>query len=98
MSEHTPEPWALVSEAWYLNRQPAIVGRNDGGYAVALMAPWDPAVSGAVDRRVANGRRIVACVNACAGISTEALESDYVKSLVSFAHKVTALDTPSLQG
>ena len=81
MSEHTKEPWGVVSEKWYLNGQPSIVGRNGAGFAVALMAPWGPAVNDSVDKREANARRIVACVNACAGIPTEAIEAGVVDAL-----------------
>ena len=82
MSEHTKEPWGVVSEKWYLNGQPSIVGQNGAGFAVALMAPWGPAVNDSVDKREANARRIVACVNACAGIPTEAIEAGVVGELV----------------
>ena len=88
MSEHTKEPWGVVSEKWYLNGQPSIVGRNGAGFAVALMAPWGPAVNDSVDKREANARRIVACVNACAEIGTEALEAGVVRDLVAACRKV----------
>lgn len=74
--KHTAEPWQ--------------VGRGSrieaGGYIVADMT-HRPVFSGALAPKPrpsaeADARRIVACVNACAGISTEALERASVKALL----------------
>lgn len=59
MSEHTKEPWRHVGQG-------DIVGANDDDVCAVYFHSQRP-----VD---ANARRIVACVNACAGISTEKLE------------------------
>lgn len=69
MSKHTPEPWAIwnsgdgiiaAEEMWF----------SHGG--IALIA-----CNSKVDGRAAkaNARRIVACVNACAGVDTDLLEA-----------------------
>lgn len=56
---HTPEPW--IFEAPDADHEGIIIGRRGGAV-----------VDG--DFTEANARRIVACVNACAGIETYALE------------------------
>lgn len=65
MTKHTPEPWTA---------NPNLKG--DGSFAGTL-AIWtnslQPKYIGEIPLD-ANARRIVACVNACAGIPTEALE------------------------
>ena len=60
MSNHTPEPWN---------------GKRIG-IAVHYFESIDVeiALTGKSDEAMANARRIVACVNACAGISTDRLE------------------------
>jgi hypothetical protein len=68
MSEiaHTPEPWRIESvEDWF-----NIVG-SDGSRAAS-----DGSAAGEYgpDMSMENGRRIVACVNALQGVSTEKLE------------------------
>jgi hypothetical protein len=64
-TQHTPEPWKVYD------------GR--GGYIyVGPAVPDDPVVAVCHDYladSAANARRIVACVNACAGIPTEELDS-----------------------
>lgn len=71
MSEHTPEPWVMSTKAdgnwWHISA---------GNQAIA-------AVHAASKKRnepyasmfEANASRIIACVNACAGLPTEQLES-----------------------
>lgn len=64
--KHTPEPW----KAEYAGEEGRldIVAKDTG--------PWDGDVTLAMNIGEANARRIVACVNACAGISTENLEDN----------------------
>lgn len=59
-TDHTPEPW---------HSECATVSKDIGDhrYEVAICADWS-------EETFANARRIVACVNACAGIETELLE------------------------
>lgn len=67
MSRHTPEPWRYVKD-------------KDGGNTAFLIENadgimWNIAGTfSTFDDDEANARRIVACVNACAGLSTELLE------------------------
>ena len=63
---HTKEPWEVLGSNF-----PQIV---DAKGCVAMMAPDAP-----MPIQIANAKRIVACVNACAGITTEALEKGAVK-------------------
>lgn len=79
MSEHTKEPW-------HLGEIRSIRGRiyttmPDGDEYVLADTNWN-----FPDDAKANARRIVACVNACEGISTEELENRLsVQSLQNFA-------------
>ena len=63
MSDHTAEPWVV-------DRQSGLI------YAFGLEV-CDPRSRNYGDHRVveANARRIVACINACKGISTDELEA-----------------------
>ena len=69
--EHTIEPWKYVGhrnfhpDHWVKSgfTMYAITVPHDNG-------PWESVFA----RTEANARRIVACVNACAGLSTEDLE------------------------
>lgn len=79
--EHTPEPWKLFTEmnsatikrtTWHED-DPSI---GDTSYVAKLNDNWICDEHGGSAH--ANGRRIVASVNACAGIPTEALESGVV--------------------
>lgn len=63
MSEHTKEPWM----AWKDGSDRILFGPSTN-YTAGQCFPQE------VDSCEANARRIVACVNACAGISTEDLE------------------------
>lgn len=61
--KHTKEPW-LISE-YDRNGEPILT--NDEGFDVAYAAAYSDMPS------TENARRIVACVNACAGIDTDCL-------------------------
>lgn len=63
-NKHTPEPWAYYDDRKSTGRI-EIVGLGKTVSRIYLSVP---------DEDVANARRIVACVNACAGIDTELLE------------------------
>lgn len=75
MSEHTKEPWAYGSYHRLLV-VPVIDGMTDKHAFIADLGeteiPWDKTSDSR--ERYANARRIVACVNACAGIETELIE------------------------
>jgi len=62
--EHTPEPWACPIDD---DGNSAVVARD--GYLVTFAFPNGDAAD------KANARRIVACVNALAGIPIEAIEA-----------------------
>lgn len=57
--QHTPEPWKHVGQG-------DIIGANNDDACAAYLR---------TDIGDANARRIVACVNACAGIPTASLEA-----------------------
>jgi len=65
-NKHTPEPWICRDNQHYN------IGTSEG-YAIADMA-FEYSSLGQEELK-ANARRIVACVNACAGIPTDQLES-----------------------
>jgi hypothetical protein len=62
VSDHTPEPWDVHGD-W--------ISGNDGD-DLARMSPIVPRLP---EEQTANAKRIVLCVNACAGISDEELQS-----------------------
>lgn len=68
MSEHSPEPWVAnecgADEFFICEESPPGETGKDTGWGKQI---------GEVDGK-ANARRIVACVNACKGFSTEELE------------------------
>ena len=77
MSKHTPEPWKIShddsDEEW------SVITNNSGSIVANVNGRTGPELVGdmPVDRAMPaedNARRIVACVNACTGIRTEALE------------------------
>jgi hypothetical protein len=71
--KHTKEPWDFLGE-----RAPQIIGEDK---VISLMYS-ENMLSGKDKRLLENAKRIVACVNACAGITNEALEAGYIKHLV----------------
>ncbi len=80
MSEtnHSPEPWRVVDETYVCFGPPDAAGRD----TVAASAFQEE-----------DARRIVAAVNACAGIPTEALESGALgKALDGLAFVLSLLD------
>ncbi len=69
MSEHTKEPWMVADMTEWLT-----IGGVDIGAVCRIKNEVSGKPLSEEDR--ANARRIVACVNACAGISTETLEAE----------------------
>lgn len=69
MSEHTPEPWA-IAEAF------------GGLIPIWSRVKWITNIHAVPEESSNNARRIVACVNACAGIPTETLEN--AKAVIEF--------------
>ena len=71
MAKHTPEPWGLVGEPnGYTVWNVVDDGVNPGCVGRILARVCGAAVN--VEEEEANGARIVACVNACAGIDDPA--------------------------
>lgn len=99
MAEHTPERWRLHEKRPYTIH---VVAAN-GHRVAALAPPRGPRIlSGGDTARVvaeqrATGRRIVAAVNAVAGIATEALEEGVVRELIEACESAEAVlrETPS---
>lgn len=65
MNKHTPEPWAVVPEKPTIVIMPEPCEIGNGHKYVACGG----------GNNEENARRIVACVNACAGMTTEGLET-----------------------
>jgi hypothetical protein len=61
MSQHTPEPWYLYELSHVIHTRDT----NGKAHGLARVYGGD---------KLANARRIVACVNSCAGASTDVLE------------------------
>lgn len=83
-NKHTPEPWAIdPDDRPNMHWNNHIVSEANPNIAICFMAHDGTEQN---ERGEANARRIVACVNACAGIPISDLESgDFAKSLKMFA-------------
>ena len=99
MAEWTPGEWSQLGITIYSQRAAQVVCElsepNPGRYIehkhLELGSPaWDIAM--------ANAARIVAAVNACAGISTESLEQGVVADLLAACGSVVKLWIPSTDG
>jgi hypothetical protein len=78
-AKHTPEPWNLFNRG-----QETFPGiESEGGFSVVIWGDEDDdaGVRGDThDKALANAKRIVSCVNKCAGINPEAVP-EMVKAL-----------------
>jgi hypothetical protein len=81
---HTPEPW-------YIDADGFICGSDDTKTADPHCDTQD------IDEREANASRIVAAINACTRISTEALEQGVVGQLVNALEDLYNWLTPDWQ-
>ena len=68
-SEHTPEPWKVFKSA----DGTKLLGVGSAETAMGI-TDYKGGIWANEDEGIANARRIVACVNACAGIGTDILE------------------------
>jgi hypothetical protein len=69
---HTKEPWRVAGSAFDNEGvKETVIHGLDGRAAIAVTLDFGP---NNLSMREDNARRIVACVNACAGIGTEYLE------------------------
>ena len=76
MSEHTPEPWQVSGIRIKIAGRPFLrVGPDGEDVALVCYSDVKPGEHAASH---ADAARIVACVNACAGIPTERLEGESV--------------------
>ena len=80
MSEqlHTREPWHLYHENKVIEIHD---GTSDAKSSIVFWTGFD-AGDKPHKEKLANARRIVACINACAGIPTEQLETSHRNSAV----------------
>lgn len=101
MNEHTKEPWhACCSDEGAYSH---FIFAREGEAAICAMCSNDPNdprdeyehLEGilTVPERQANARRIVACVNACAGISTEELERGVIKESMDMVDRLSREST-----
>jgi hypothetical protein len=85
---HTPEPWAVSGVRYKMG---GCEWQNITSYDAALKCDVNLAAV-SIDPRtldgIADARRIVACVNALAGIPIEAIEGDVVAELVGAADAI----------
>lgn len=77
--KHSPEPWRVEQGSM-----------RDIETATGTTVVWGHDDYSEPTMSEANARRIVACVNACAGMSTEALEGDALDRLVHLAIEAEA--------
>ncbi len=88
MSQHTPEPWYVgtwkywAGNTYYANIRPIGWDDDTSSGLAKVMAVSEDAEGIEDSEYAANARRIVACVNTCRGIPTEALEGGAVAGLV----------------
>jgi len=89
--EHSPEPW-IARDGEYLIRD------TTGNIVVAGMPTWSSTLGR--DEIKANAARIVACVNAFAGVATDDLEAVFqiIDTLLDGVRKgITPGDSPTLK-
>lgn len=95
MSKHSKEPWAIEDESTGTIYSKAV--GSEYGYQIAIC---DHDMTDFPDDVIEdNARRIVACVNICAGISTEELEQqhDLVSAQLASEQADPASPSPTLQ-
>lgn len=79
-AKHTPEPWAMD---WHFIVAPDPKGIYPDIYIGEVIQEdsEDPLRIASPEEQIANGRRIVAAVNACKGIPVEALEAGVLQGM-----------------
>ena len=88
-NKHTPEPWYVVDKPW--GNGTWINSGSPDPHHEGFVADCED-MNGDVDKDTAriNARRITACVNACEGIPTDALERS--KSLDEFMRSMKVIE------
>lgn len=73
--QHTPEPWKIesVAAAMSTNQRDYLITYSDGELRSHIARLFDNSLCSEHGTTEANARRIVACVNFCAGIETDQL-------------------------
>ena len=80
MSNHTPEPWSLLEAGDSIKHQVPV---SSDRTSILTIATEGAIAFGAV-YSADDARRIVACVNACRGLSTDELEQHRLVSAVGY--------------
>ena len=90
MTKHTLGPWEVYHQPLrpQLSMRKIIEIQRQGGEAIIAWSGFDSCEL-PEKTKLANAKRIVACVNACVGINPEA-----VKDLVAFTQNILADATP----
>jgi hypothetical protein len=78
--KHTPEPWKMD---WHFIVAPDPKGVYPDMYIgeISIEDSEEPERIASAEQQIANGRRIIAAVNACRGIPVEALEQGIVQEI-----------------
>ena len=87
--KHTPGPWRVLPEEEgvpYIRIRAVALGQK---YKIAnvLLPDWGGASESDIEEARQNARRIVACLNACRGVPTDALERSSIIDLIHKAEK-----------
>lgn len=86
---HTPGPWEVSSSLYVVSPLGRVVAKCDGMRVADLDAP--------APQMFANAARIVACVNACEGVPTDALNAaartEYTATPIALAAVITERDS-----
>lgn len=96
---HAPGPWRIERAKRYDGWMQTFIVAADYphfGIVAEVNMARNPAPIGSPPDGEASARRIVACVNACTGISTAALESGIVTELLDERGEAVALDLESV--
>lgn len=84
--EHTPEPWSVFNPE---SANPGIDGKGDPRYATVVIYGDKEDRCGIQGKYpLANARRIVACVNACAGMADPSAEIARLRAEVEANYKI----------
>jgi len=102
--KHTPEPWQqkhdynLEGAVRIIANVDADIDHTGTHYTYDTVAICHDDFDETLPNAESNARRIVACVNALSGISTEAIEAGGVQELVEAARAAVACDLPKDTG
>jgi len=86
--KHTKEPWHVMEKGFGVNNgnaNPIVYANDDKLRYVCKCADWLNIIT---TDNLANAQRIVKCINACAGITDEALDAGVVRGCIEVARIV----------